>query len=292
MRGAGDLLAAHGLRSSDLGELPESDKRFPDGDAYRVEIPTVEGPDALRAVVDAAAEHAVRVHRVSQGTGITLTTDREITQMVELGRAHDLEVSLFVGPRAAWDTGIQVSTTSGRTIAGSLRGADQLRYGVQDVVRACELGLRSVLVADLGLLAVLGRARRDGDLPADLVLKVSVFLPAANPAAARVLEDLGASTLNLPVDLPLGAIASIRAAVDVPLDVYVEAPDDVGGVVRYPEIPQLVRVAAPVYLKFGVRNAPPLYPAGGHLAGLAVSLAAERVRRAAIGLELLARSPD
>jgi hypothetical protein len=50
-----------------------------------------------------------------------------------------------------------------------------------------------------------------------------------------------------------------------------------------------VRVAAPVHLKFTVRNAPGLYPSGEHLSTLAVQTARERVRRAAIGLALLHR---
>ena len=75
----------------------------------------------------------------------------------------------------------------------------------------------------------------------------------------------------------------------MPLDVYVEGADDFGGTVRYYELPELVRVAAPVYLKFTLRNAPGIYPSGGHLEALALSSARERVRRAAIGLGLLHR---
>jgi hypothetical protein len=120
--------------------------------------------------------------------------------------------------------------------------------------------------------------------------KVSVMLPAANPASARVLAGLGASTINLPTDLTLPQIAAIRAAVDVPLDVYVEAPDNVGGFVRQHELPELIRIAAPVYVKFGLRNAPDVYPAGTHLEATTVALSRERVRRARLGLELLARS--
>jgi len=137
---------------------------------------------------------------------------------------------------------------------------------------------------------VLGRMKAAGDLPADFVLKISVTLAAANPATARILEDLGATSINLPVDLSLAQIASIRQTIDAAIDFYVEAPDDFGGTVRYYEIADLVRVAAPIYLKFGVRNAPGLYPAGRHLESTVVALARERVRRAHIGLALLARS--
>lgn len=293
MRSTSDVLKALGLPARDAYDLPTSGKRFADGGQYRVEIPSVEGPKALEGMLAAAAEHGVGIHRASQGSGILLQTDDETRRMVALGRDARVEICLFVGPRAAWDTGIQAASTLGRVIGSSLRGADQLAYGIEDVRHGCALGLRSVLVSDLGQLVVLGRMKKDGDLPADLVLKISVTLAAANPATARLLEDLGATSINLPVDLGLPQIAAIRQATDAAIDLYVEAPDDVGGVVRHYEIPELVRIAAPIYLKFGVRNHGGLYPSGQHLEGLVVSLARERVRRAAIGLAILKRyAPD
>jgi hypothetical protein len=218
-----------------------------------------------------------------------MQTDAEIKEMVAIGKKEKIEVCLFVGPRAAWDIGKQPVSSAGGVAAPTLRGADQLRYAVEDVLHGVSLGLRSVLVGDLGLLAVLGEAKNKGDLPKDFILKTSVALPCTNPATAKILEDLGASTLNLATDLSLQQIAAIRAQVDVPLDVYVEGPDDFGGAVRHYEVPDLVRVAAPVYLKFTVRNSPGLYPAGGHIQGLVESTARERVRRASIGHSMLTR---
>src|ERR1700694_4572335 len=116
------------------------------------------------------------------------------------------------------------------------------------------------------------------------------MLPAANPAAAGVFAQLGASTLNLPTDLTLPQIAAVRAAVALPLDLYVEAPDNIGGFVRLHEIPEIIRIAAPVYVKFGLRNAPDVYPAGTHLEATTIALSRERVRRARLGTELLARA--
>src|SRR5439155_7032682 len=214
-------------------------------------------------------------------------------RMIALGREHGIEVCLFVGPRANWDVGVQAASASGRVIGSSLRGADQLAYGIEDVRHAAELGIRSVLVADLGELMVLGKMKAAGDLPPDFVLKISVTLAAANPATARVLEDLGATSINLPVDLALPQIAAIRLAIDAAIDFYVEAPDDFGGTVRHYESAVLVRIAAPIYLKFGLRNAPGIYPSGLHLESTVLALSRERVRRAAIGLALLRRyAPD
>ncbi len=56
------------------------------------------------------------------------------------------------------------------------------------------------------------------------------------------------------------------------------------------EIPELIRIASPVYVKFGLRNAPDVYPSGTHLDATTVALSRERVRRARLGMELLARS--
>jgi hypothetical protein len=289
MNKAQSILHAQGLPAHDANDLPASAKRFADGGQYRIEIPSCEGPAAMRAVIAEADARKVAIHRVSQGSGIMLQTDAEIRDMLALGREHKMEVCLFVGPRANWDTGVQASTLGGRVLGSSLRGADQLAYGVEDVLHGVALGLRSILVADLGHLKVLGEMKRQGDLPADFVLKVSVTLAAANPATARLLEDLGATSINLPVDLPLAHIAAIRQAIDAPIDFYVEAPDDLGGTVRHYETAALVRVAAPIYLKYGLRNSPGLYPSGLHQEGLVVALSRERVRRAAIGLALLHR---
>jgi peptidase U32-like protein len=289
MRTTADVLTGLQLPARDAYDLPTSRKRFADGGQYRVEIPSVEGPRAMEAVLEEAATRSVRVHRVSQGSGIMLLTDDEIVRMVALGRDRGVEVCLFVGPRANWDTGVQAASSSGRVLGASLRGADQLAYGVEDVRHGCGLGVRSVLVADVGQLMVLGKMKAAGDLPPDLVLKISVTLAAGNPACARVLEDLGANSINLPVDLALPQIAAVRQAVDAPIDFYVESPDDFGGCVRHYEIPELVRVAAPVYVKFGLRNAPGIYPSGEHLQATVLALSRERVRRAAIGLAILRR---
>jgi hypothetical protein len=108
-------LAGLGLPDRDLGELPTSGKRFADGAQYRVEIPSVEGPAPFRAVVEAATERDLRVHRISQGSGMLLLTDDEIREMVALGRDRDVEVCLFVGPRAAWDVGVQATAPAGPT---------------------------------------------------------------------------------------------------------------------------------------------------------------------------------
>lgn len=279
-----------GLPGEDGHNLVPSALRFPDGGQYRVEIPSVEGPRSLEAVLIAAERWDVPVARVSQGSGVGLMTDGEIEEMVGLACAARIELSLFARPCAGWDASAMSRAPGGGFLAPAARGQDQLIAVIDEIRRAADLGVRSVLVSDLGVLAVFGQLRSMGALPKDMQAKVSVTLPAANPASARVLTQLGADTINLPTDLTLAQVSAIRSTVDIPLDVYVESPDNLGGFVRHYELPRLINVASPVYAKFGLRNAPDVYPAGGHLDVTVVELSRERVRRARVGLDLLARS--
>jgi hypothetical protein len=81
---SGEALARLGLPAGDAHDLPPAAGRFPDGAQFRVEIPSVEGPDSLAAVLAAAERFEVPVSRVSQGTGVGLLTDAEIRAMVDL----------------------------------------------------------------------------------------------------------------------------------------------------------------------------------------------------------------
>lgn len=284
------LLEGLGLPGRDFTELPSSSKRFPDGVRYRVEIPSTEGPACLAAALEEAARLGVPVRRISQGSGVFLLTDDEIDEMADLASEAGVEVSLFARPAAGWGTSAAARAPAGGVFAASAHGQDQVRACLDDALRAAEHGIRSVLISDIGVLSVFGQLRARGDLPPDMQAKVSVMLPVANAATARVLEDLGADTLNLVTDLTLGEIAAIRSTVDIPLDVYVESPDNIGGFLRHHELPELIEVAAPVYVKFGLRNAPDVYPSGTHLDATTVALTRERVRRARLGLDLLQRS--
>jgi hypothetical protein len=268
-----------------------SEQRFSDGLRYRIEIPSVEGPRVFEAVLDEAERRSVPVRRISQGSGVMMLTDAEIREMAQLGADAGVEVSLFLGPRGAWDTGGQSIVTA--AAGGVARGSAGIEASLAEVRRGVALGIRSVLVADLGVLRTLGDMRRAGALPPSLVLKTSVLLPCANPATAATLETLGATTINVSTDLSAAELGELRAACSTPLDVYVEVPDDQGGFVRFYDVPEIVRLAAPVYVKLGLRNAPNIYPSGLHLEELAVKLGRERVRRAELVLRLLEeRAPE
>jgi hypothetical protein len=283
-----DVLAASGVTAEPAA--PASQARFPDGAHYRIEIPSCEGPEVLRAVVGEATARSVTVNRVSQGSGAMLHTEAELAEMARIAADHGIEVSLFVGPREEWDIGRAAASADGGGLTGQLRGTRQLRYAVDDILRAAGQGIRGFLIADPGLLELVSGLQRAGQLPEAIVWKVSAVVAPSNPLAFRVMERLGASTINVPSDLTLGQIAEMRSVSTLPIDLYVETPDAMGGVVRGHEAADLITVAAPMYVKFGLRNSRPLYPSGLHLTGDAVAIAREKVRRAQIAMEWIARS--
>ncbi len=268
---------------------PPSPHRFPDGAHFRVEIPSVEGPEALGAVFETADELGLLVNRVSQGSGAMMLSEHELREMAKIGADRGTEVSLFVGPRDEWDLGASSRAPDGPGFAGRVRGARQLRYAFEDVQRAGEQGIRSFLVADSGLLEVLADSQRRGELPSETVWKVSALLAPTNPATFAQLERLGASTINVPSDMTLGQLGELRSVSELPIDLYVESPDGTGGIVRGHEVGDLVTVAAPMYAKFGLRNSRGLYPSGLHLRNDLIAITREKVRRAAIALEWLQR---
>ena len=274
-----------GLGHPVLTDGPDSAGRFPDGSRYKVEIPSCDGPEVMEAVLDEAARRAVPIHRVSQGSGVMMLTDAEIERMVALGTEHDIEVNLFLGPRSSWDIGGQAKVSA--AVGAAARGNAAVAASLCDAERAVRLGIRSLLVGDIGVLQLLGRMKRDGRMPEDLVLKTSVLMPLSNGPTAALYEEIGATSLNISTDLTVAQIAEIRAATTVPIDMYVEVPDDQGGAVRFYDVPEVVRTAAPVYLKLGLRNAPNIYPVGAHIGALAQNLGRERVHRAELVLRLL-----
>lgn len=278
-----DLRAAHEKQES-------STQEFAEGGQYRIEIPSVEGPAAFEAVIEAGRERGVPIHRISQGSGITLLTDAEITRYSELGAQHAIEVCLFVGPRAPWN-GESASpfVPDGKFFGWRHLSTGTLSAAYDDVVRATELGIRSVLASDEGLIVAIEDGRRRGELPEELVVKASANLGIGNALGARLLVEAGVSTVNVAGDVSIRDLAAFRSALTAPIDIYVEGPDGLGGFTRYHDVGEIVRVAAPVHLKFGLRNAPGIYPSGGHLEAVAIATGRERVRRAEIGLEHLRR---
>src|SRR5262249_20306636 len=139
-------------------------KAFPDGAAFRIEIPSVEGPRVMEAVLGAAAAEGITVNRVSQGSGAVLLRASELRDMAQAGRDTGVEVCLFTGPGEGSGAAAPARWGDGSAPGDQGRGLRQLSYALEDVLRAVEQGIRSFLVADLGLLVALRKAQSRGDL--------------------------------------------------------------------------------------------------------------------------------
>ena len=160
-----------------------------------------------------------------------------------------MEVIITPGPRSAWDTGRQLVTTEGGLSGLRFRGSDQLRYVITDIMRCIDIGFRGFLAIDEGLLWLLNEMRKNGDIPEDVVFKVSIYAGHASAAGARVLEMLGAGTFNPVADLSLPQFASIRQASDIPLDIHIILTESFGGYNRFYDGPDMARVCAPCYFE-------------------------------------------
>lgn len=268
-------------------------KTYKDGGHFRIEVPSIEGPKVFEALVKESKNLGVTLNRISQGSGGMLLLKSEIREMVRLAAAEKIEICLFVGPRAGFDVGLLAHTGSKFAGYSSIRGNDQIDAAVADVDRALEFGVRGFLIGDLGLLRVFRERQAKGVWPQNIHWKVSAYVPAANPPMVKLLEELGASSVNIPSDLSLQQIHEIRHEVEIPLDIYVETMDASGGTIRIVEMHDLIRAGAPLCVKFGLANAKTLYPAGAHTTDEAVKIAIAKARRAAVAKEWLERlAPD
>jgi hypothetical protein len=246
-----EFLHKLGLPSGDAYELPSSTKRFPDGAQYRFEVPGIQGPSAMKALLDEMDTLNIPIHRVTQTKGIMLLSDSDIIEMVKLAKDAIVDLVLSIGPRATYDTSASVLTLEGQRMGLRLRGQEQLVRAIEDVKRASDFGCRSFLIYDEGLLWVLDEMRKQGELPIETKIKISAHTGHGNPASAKLLEKLGASSINPVRDLQLPMLAAMRQAIDIPIDLHTENPASSGGFIRHYEVPEMIRVTAPLYLKTG-----------------------------------------
>ena len=93
--------------------------------------------------------------------------------------------------------------------------------------------------------------RKAGEIPADCHFKVSAHAGHGNPCSAKLLELIGANSVNPVRDIQLQMLAAMRQAIDIPIDIHTENPKSTGGFIRHNEVPEMIRVAAPIYLKTG-----------------------------------------
>jgi len=250
MEKVGRMMEAVGIPGRDAYDLPSSTKTFPDGAHYRMEISGVERPKVLEAVIDEASKRKVPVHRlISVVMGATLLDKAELKDFAQMAAEARMEVILTPGPRAGWDIGRQLATPEGALSGIRCRGSQALNQTITDIMTCIDLGFRGFLVVDEGELWLLNEMKKNGDIPKDVIFKISIYAGHANPAGGKVLEMLGAGTFNPVADLTLPQLAAIRQVVDIPLDLHIIITESFGGYMRFYDGPEMARVCSPCYFK-------------------------------------------
>lgn len=251
MKETREFLKSIGMPEGDAYDLPTSEKRFHDGGQYRFEVPGIQSPKVMEALLDEMDKYQISLHRVTQTKGIMMLTDNEIMEMVKLAKDYGTDLILAIGPRATTDTSASVNTPEGVRMGYRLRGQEQIVRAVEDVKRAAAFGCRSFLVYDEGCLWLLNEMRKAGEIPADCHFKISAHAGHGNPCSAKLLESIGANSINPVRDIQLQMLAAMRQAIDIPIDIHTENPKSTGGFIRHYEVPEMIRIAAPIYLKTG-----------------------------------------
>lgn len=244
------LIEKHGFPGRDAYAIEDSPYAFPDGAQYRMEISGVHTLADMEALVDERNKRGVAIHRViAAGNGTNLLTTKELRDLAVLGKESRIEVIVIPGPRATNDIGKHTHSDWGKYSGERVRGQDNILYFVRDIYRSLEAGIRGFLFYGEDTLSLLNQMRISGDFPKATVFKVSYTQGISNAVGAKLMQTLGADSINPISDLSLPMLAAIRKTVKISLDLVTVSDQDLGKVNRFWEGPELARVCSPCYFK-------------------------------------------
>ncbi|MCK4608148.1 MAG: peptidase [Gammaproteobacteria bacterium] len=245
-----------GLPTGDYDSHKIASNEFIAGGHYGIEISSMNNFDILNKALELAKKYKVKVSRVIECRGIVRLPDIEIREMVKLCVAEKIGLIMSVGPRAISSIGGFVNSPNGKRLGYRLRGMENMVHAIEDIKRGIALGVRGFLIYDEGMLYLLNQMRKDEMFPKETVFKYSVHAGCANPLSAKLLEDNGADCINIIPDLDVCMIRAFRQAITTPLDIFSDTAKAAGGFLRTYDVPDIIRYAAPVYIKCGPISQP------------------------------------
>lgn len=254
--GTRDYLESIGFPRADSFELPDSKKVFSSSGQYGIEVASAQTPAVIKTMLKSIKKYSFKPNRFTETRGIFRLSDDDIKEMVNICTGENMGLILSVGPRAFYDTSASARSEQGARISYRLRGMENIVHAVEDVKRAISFGVRGILVYDEGLLFLLGKMKKDGLIPSNVALKISVHCGHGNPFSLHLLEQQGATSVNVVGDLELPMIASCREAVNIPIDIHTDTPKSSGGFIRTYDVPDLIRIGSPIFLKSGAISSP------------------------------------
>ena len=183
----------------------------------------------MRAVLAEADARGVPVRRVSQGSGVMMLTDVELDEMAQLGQratesrcrsssaleGHGTPAASRSPPRpsGSWPAAARASTSASRRS----REASPTEFARFSSAISASWPRWDACAPPVTCHPTSSSRRRS----------CSRARTAPRPG---VLQDCGATTINVSTDLSVDDLGEIRAACTAPLDVYVEAPGRPGRV--------------------------------------------------------------
>lgn len=278
-------LKAKGYNFTDQRDIPVSTAEFSTGGRYGVEIPVINSLSVLENTIKAIDKYDIKVSRFNETHGSFMLSDNELESMLTMCRESGYGIVIGLGPRPEYDVkGTFYRSEFGLEMGRRNNNLDAIRVCVEESIRLAELGCRGITVYDEGVLKLLNEMREDGALPKDMAFKTSTHMMAANPWIAKMFHENGADSVTTAHDLGLSTISETRRiapnlCLDVPTDVYKTK----GGFIRFYELAEIIEAASPVMLKMGASAQGHPYDAVGD------NKAFERVKRVALGLEILKR---
>ena len=241
------------LEDHGYGFTDDIQPEFASGGSYGVEMPVINNLETLQKTIHILRNEGVYVTRFNETHGAFLLCDSEIREMLELCAEEKYGIIFGLGPRPEYDRRAAFYRSAfGMEQKRQINNHDALRASITDALRLASLGCKGLIVYDLGILRVLNAMRLEGELPQDMIFKVSSHCMVSNPMLAEIHVENGANSLTVTHDVGLPILQYMRsvapnASLDVPMDVY----KDKGGFMRFHEVAEIVQVAAPVFIKVG-----------------------------------------
>lgn len=250
-----DWLKENQFPYSDEIALRCSNKEFPNKSGqYGFEIPAVNTLQMLESLISALKKEGIFHVRFDETHGSCLLPESELKEMLALCVENDCGITFSTGPRPEYDRKASFyRTTFGMEQGRRLNNNDAIACTIDEVFRLVDFGCRGIIVYDLGVLYLLNKMRESGVFPREVLFIVSTHCMVTNSLTAKVYAEHGADNIVAPHDLGLAVLQEMRnvlpetISISVPIDMY----HSKGGFMRYGEIPELIQIVSPVFLKLG-----------------------------------------
>ncbi len=241
--------------------LPDSEKKFPDGCHYRIEVSGMETPGILEAVIDEAKKLGIPIHRaISTVKGSYYWNNKDLKDLAKIARENKVEV--IICPHKL--CGAVFEDINKIFTALNWEDSESVEDYLKEVKRCADLGFKGFLVWNKSLLPYLHIMRTTRIIPTDTIFKVSTFANNMNVYDFVDAENKNADTINTANGLTLKNLSKIRAAINATMDIHItfwqlalEGPNTNGRFEliakpydRISEAPELARICSPAYFKF------------------------------------------